>query len=96
MKGKSMEHGRFSLSSPSLGEGDGRAVARYGWKSEGAPCSCGFVAPKVARILKRPGCQSVLDVGAGNGALCGMLHAKGFSMTGAEVDNEGCDIAGKA
>lgn len=70
-------------------------VENYGWKSEQAPCSCGFVAPLVVSILSRLRVRCVLDAGCGNGALCGMLKAGGFDVAGAEIDEDGCAIARK-
>lgn len=66
---------------------------KYGWQNTDAPCSCGFIAPEVIRILKKLGVSSVLDVGCGNGALCGMLHREGLHVVGAEYDRDGYDIA---
>lgn len=42
----------------------------YGWTSERGPTSCGYIAPTILGLLKdlKPG--RVLDLGAGNGALC--------------------------
>lgn len=71
-------------------------MSNYGWKSTNAPCSCAFVAPKVIQILKYLGISTVLDVGCGNGALCGLLQREGFEVTGADYDKAGCDLATQA
>jgi 2-polyprenyl-3-methyl-5-hydroxy-6-metoxy-1,4-benzoquinol methylase len=65
----------------------------YGWNESAAPCSCSFVAPKVIQILKDVGAQSVVDVGCGNGALCGLLHSQGLRVVGVEYDKTGCELA---
>lgn len=62
---------------------------KYGWSSTNAPCSCNFVSPLVLRLLKKLEVVSVLDVGCGNGALCGMLKHEGFDVVGAEYDRGG-------
>lgn len=68
----------------------------YGWDSETAPCSCGYVAPAVLDILKRLGSARVMDLGAGNGALCAMMKAQGLDVVGLEYDSEGCAVAHRA
>jgi len=70
-----------------------REQKEYGWKSTKPPCSCGFVAPCVLNILKLLDVKRVLDVGCGNGALCGMLHDAGFDVVGADADKNGCALA---
>jgi 2-polyprenyl-3-methyl-5-hydroxy-6-metoxy-1,4-benzoquinol methylase len=66
---------------------------KYGWKTTQAPCSCDFVAPKVIQLLRTLGVSTVLDVGCGNGVLCGLLQREGLRVTGAEYDKEGCELA---
>jgi 2-polyprenyl-3-methyl-5-hydroxy-6-metoxy-1,4-benzoquinol methylase len=69
---------------------------KYGWQSTEAPGSCNFVAPKIIQLLEKLGVSTVLDVGCGNGALCGLLQREGFVVTGAEYDKEGYDLAKQA
>lgn len=69
------------------------ASSSYGWTSQEAPCSCSFVVPKVLELLKHLKCHSVLDVGCGNGVLCGALKKNGFDVAGAESDLQGCEVA---
>ena len=68
-------------------------VVSYGWENVTAPCSCSFVAPQVIHLLKRLGVKSVVDVGCGNGVLCGMLQKLGFRVIGVEYDKKGCELA---
>lgn len=68
----------------------------YGWKSPKAPCSCDYIAPKVLQILKHLGVSSILDVGCGNGALCGLLKREGYTVSGTDYDKIGCALAQKA
>lgn len=68
-------------------------VEQYGWQSGSGPESCGYLAPAVLAILKRLGAKSVVDIGAGNGALCGHLHGQGFRAVGVEYSADGVAVA---
>ncbi len=68
----------------------------FGWNSDAAPCSCDYLAPVVLDILKKLGSQRVMDLGAGNGALCAMIKSQGLDAAGLEYDREGCAIAQRA
>ncbi|MDA3924609.1 MAG: class I SAM-dependent methyltransferase [Kiritimatiellae bacterium] len=68
---------------------------KYGWSSTEAPCSCDFVAPKIIQLLYTLGVSNVLDVGCGNGVLCDLIQRSGFTVTGAEPDKEGCELASR-
>jgi 2-polyprenyl-3-methyl-5-hydroxy-6-metoxy-1,4-benzoquinol methylase len=68
-------------------------VHDYGWTDSQAPCSCGYIFPKVLSILKRLGVARVVDLGAGNGTLCHALSQAGFQVAGVEYDQEGYRIA---
>lgn len=65
----------------------------YGWTSERGPTSCGYIAPTILGLLEdlKPG--RVLDLGAGNGALCRELVAAGYEVVGVEPDGAGLTIA---
>jgi 2-polyprenyl-3-methyl-5-hydroxy-6-metoxy-1,4-benzoquinol methylase len=69
------------------------AVTAYGWESASSPQSCGYVAPAVLDILQGLGARRVLDLGCGNGQLCGQLARSGYDVVGAELDAEGVRIA---
>ena len=66
---------------------------RYGWNNAVAPQSCGIVGAAVLQALRDLGARRVLDLGAGNGALCAQMHAAGFEVVGVERDAEGVQIA---
>jgi 2-polyprenyl-3-methyl-5-hydroxy-6-metoxy-1,4-benzoquinol methylase len=68
-------------------------VDRYGWKEADVPCSCAYVVPDVLHVIERLQARRVLDVGAGNGALCGLLKQAGYSVAGCEYDEKGVEIA---
>lgn len=65
----------------------------YGWVAEQATHSQAYIAPHLVPILRRLGARRVLDLGAGNGALCGLLARHGFDVVGVEFDARGVDIA---
>jgi 2-polyprenyl-3-methyl-5-hydroxy-6-metoxy-1,4-benzoquinol methylase len=68
-------------------------VDNYGWTTDRGPQSCGYIAPEVLRVLKKLGARRVLDLGAGNGVLCGHLVAQGHQAVGVEYDKQGVDLA---
>lgn len=72
------------------------AVTAYGWNCAASPTSCGYVTPLVLKILKRIGARRVLDLGCGNGDLCGQLAAAGYDVVGVELDADGVRIAHQA
>lgn len=59
-------------------------VDDFDWMAVEAPQCCTYVAPKILQILKRLKVRRVLDLGAGNGALCGQLAAQGYETVGVE------------
>ena len=67
--------------------------SRYGWKEAQAPCSCAYLVPDVLKIVAYLKAQRILDLGAGNGALCGLLKREGYAVAGCEYDKHGVEIA---
>lgn len=65
----------------------------YGWRSNKAPCSCDYIVPTVLDVLRTLKPRRVLDLGAGNGALCQALFAEGYEVVGVEPDSDGINIA---
>lgn len=68
-------------------------VQDYGWSSSEGPPSCGYIGPRVLQILGRLGARRVLDLGAGNGALCAALAQAGYEVCGVEQDQAGLELA---
>jgi 2-polyprenyl-3-methyl-5-hydroxy-6-metoxy-1,4-benzoquinol methylase len=68
-------------------------IDNYGWTSAQAPHSCGYITPRILKILKELRVQRVLDVGAGNGKLCSELSRLGYQAVGIEHDKQGVEIA---
>ena len=50
----------------------------------------------VLKLLQRTGARRVLDLGCGNGDLCGQLAGAGYDVVGAELDPDGVRIARQA
>jgi 2-polyprenyl-3-methyl-5-hydroxy-6-metoxy-1,4-benzoquinol methylase len=71
------------------------AVTNYGWDSA-VPTSCGYLAPAILKILRARGARRVLDLGCGNGELCGQLAGAGYEVVGVELDAAGVRIARQA
>jgi|GEM_PF-117717 len=70
--------------------------AGYGWSAAPAPHSCGYLVPKVLQLLQGLGVKRVLDIGAGNGALCAALSHAGHDVVGLEPDLDGVALAREA
>lgn len=70
-------------------------VQEYGWSTAQGPHSCGYISPRVLEILKNLRIKRVLDLGAGNGALCSLLTSSGYEAVGVEYDAQGVEIAKK-
>jgi 2-polyprenyl-3-methyl-5-hydroxy-6-metoxy-1,4-benzoquinol methylase len=71
-------------------------VERYGWNEADAPCSCTYVVPDVLHVVDRLKAKRILDLGSGNGALCGLLKKQGYCVAGCEYDEKGVEIARSA
>jgi 2-polyprenyl-3-methyl-5-hydroxy-6-metoxy-1,4-benzoquinol methylase len=68
-------------------------VQEYGWSTAQGPHSCGYISPRILEILKNLKIERVLDLGAGNGALCSLLASSGYQAVGVEYDAQGVEIA---
>ena len=73
----------------------GNIVENYGWDTARQPESCDYIAPAIVGMVKALGARRVADVGAGNGALCGLLQASmpECHVAGIEFDAAGVAIA---
>ena len=68
-------------------------VTNYGWSGTSGPHSCDYLAPQVLALLDKLGCERVVDIGAGNGALCALLSDSGKNAVGVEYDQAGVRLA---
>src|SRR5262245_2601089 len=71
----------------------GNVVEDYGWTSAQEPHSGGYLAPRVLSLLSALKAKRVLDLGAGNGALCAQLASAGYQAVGVEFDKQGVATA---
>ncbi len=65
----------------------------YGWQSEQGPTSCTYIQPAILDALRPLKPRRVLDLGAGNGALCHALLLEDYDVVGVEPDTKGVSIA---
>jgi len=70
-------------------------VDSYGWETTEDPGSCGYVVPEIIDIIKKqkPSPLKVLDLGCGNGMLCGFLSEVGVDVVGVDYDDDGVCLA---
>lgn len=71
-------------------------VQDYGWNTAEGPNSCNYITPRIMEVLKQLKVRRVLDLGSGNGALCGQLAANGYDVVGVEYDLGGVMVAKKS
>lgn len=70
-----------------------RLTRDYGWTSAEQPQSCDYLTPVILELLRELSPRRVLDLGAGNGALCRQLVKSGYEVVGVEPDAAGVAIA---
>lgn len=68
-------------------------VGNYGWDSDRGPESCGYITPRIVKILNTLRVRRICDIGSGNGSLSAALHGAGFECAGVEYDRGGFDIS---
>lgn len=68
-------------------------VNSYGWRNVIGPHHHAFITPKITDILKSICVNRIVDIGSGNGFLCGHLKKKGFYVIGIEPDKSGIEIS---
>ncbi len=71
-------------------------VVNYGWESSEGPQSCDYIAPFVTDLINQYQPKRVLDIGSGNGKLCGFIARNGYYVCGMEYDAAGVDLSRKA
>ena len=72
-----------------------KIVNEYGWGSLCEPKSCGYITPRVLRILDVLKAKRVCDIGSGNGALVIKIQEAGYYVIGVEYDKQGVAISQK-
>ena len=72
-------------------------VNDYGWQSPEQPGSCDYITPQILELVQNYPNERILDLGCGNGALCGALIDRFDSfVVGVEYDSHGARIAQEA
>jgi len=71
-------------------------VDNYGWAAPTPTHSAGYITPAILAILTALGARKVVDIGSGNGGLCGSMQAAGFETYGIEYDENGVRISRQA
>lgn len=69
------------------------AGSEFDWTTDGHPGSHDYLLPPVLQLLARHRAQRVLDLGCGNGAMCGDLERRGHAVTGMDYSASGIAIA---
>lgn len=67
----------------------------FGWETALAPHGSNYITPKIIEILKTLKVKRLLDIGSGNGYLCGVLKNEGYDVVGIEYDTNGYKISSK-
>jgi 2-polyprenyl-3-methyl-5-hydroxy-6-metoxy-1,4-benzoquinol methylase len=68
-------------------------TSRYGFGTAVEPHTAAFLTPPILQALRGCSAKRVLDLGCGNGALCGALSAAGFDVVGCDPSEDGIDFA---
>lgn len=68
----------------------------YEYSSTEAPHTDNYLTPPILQLCRALGAKKVLDLGCGNGALCGKLFQAGFEVAGLDLSESGVEQAKKA
>jgi 2-polyprenyl-3-methyl-5-hydroxy-6-metoxy-1,4-benzoquinol methylase len=80
--------------SPSLTDRSEQLSAdEFVWDESGSADFHRRVLPLLVNVLRERGCQKILDIGCGNGALTGALMQRGFQIVGIDGSQSGIEIA---
>lgn len=69
------------------------ASPEYLWDTDELTEVHHYVTPPIVRTLRSQGASRVLDLGCGNGALSGLLAARGFDVHGLDFSESGVELA---
>lgn len=64
----------------------------YGWDST-PPGSSDYINPAIRKLLANLAPKTVIDVGCGNGVLCGDLAKDGYDILGVDADEKAIQLA---
>jgi len=68
-------------------------TSRYPFGTADAPHTADYLTPHILAVCRRVSARRILDLGCGNGALCGALAAAGFEVVGCDPSEDGIGIA---
>ena len=68
-------------------------TSRYHFGSADAPHSAAYLTDHIIATCHQVSAKRVLDLGCGNGALCGALSAAGFDVVGCDPSEDGIGFA---
>jgi 2-polyprenyl-3-methyl-5-hydroxy-6-metoxy-1,4-benzoquinol methylase len=68
-------------------------TSKYHFGSADAPHTAAYLTDHILAICRRVSARRVLDLGCGNGALCGALSAAGFEVVGCDPSEDGIAFA---
>ncbi len=68
----------------------------YGWRSSDPSHTATYLTSEILDVLAGLKVRRVVDLGAGNGALCGEMRQVGYSVVGVEYDAKGAAIASES
>ena len=69
---------------------------QYEYASAEGLCTSEYLTEPILSCCRKLGVRSVLDVGCGNGALCGALAKAGFTVAGCDMSEDGIRLAREA
>lgn len=67
--------------------------SRYRYTSAEPPGSAAYLTPQIVECCRRFSARRILDLGCGNGTLCGALSKAGFEVVGCDPSEEGVQLA---
>ena len=70
--------------------------SQYRYASAEPPCNVAYLMPQIVECCRGLSVKRILDLGCGNGALCGALSKAGFEVVGCDPSKEGIDLALRA
>jgi SAM-dependent methyltransferase len=70
------------------------AIVDYNWHA-GEPYNWSYLSPIIFKLVESLGISRVMDLGSGNGKLCGALAKKCSLVVGVEYDQKGVEIASR-
>lgn len=81
------------ISRPSRAMSNNEITYQYRFSSADASHTAAYLTDHILAICRQVSAKRVLDLGCGNGALCGALSAAGFEVVGCDPSEEGIEFA---